>query len=160
MTTHAAASRRKFGLIQPRDAQHMSGLEFLQAIQPDDLPSPPMAQALDFELVEVERGRAEFSGHPDARFYNPIGSVHGGYAATLLDSAMGVAVHSMLEASQGYTTVEIKINYVRPITETTGTVRAEANVVSFGKRLATAESKLTDVRGKLLAHGTTTCMVL
>jgi len=160
MTSKTAAPRKKFGIIHPRDAQHMTGLEFLEAIRDGDLPSPPMAQALDFELTEVERGRAVFTGSPDARFYNPIGSVHGGYAATLLDSAMGVAIHSLLEAGQAYTTVEIKINFVRPITDATGQTRAEAKVISIGKRLATAEGRLTDSNGKLLAHGTATCMIL
>ena len=119
----------------------------------------PIAALLGFQPAEVESGRAVFVAIPDARHYNPIGSVHGGYAATLLDSCMACAVHSKLKAGQGYTTVELKVNFVTQISADTGEVRAEGKVIHFGKQIASAEGRLTDARGRLLAHATTTCLV-
>ena len=146
--------------VTPLDqVKHLSGLEFLQGILVGRFPPPPIAAALKFELVELEHGRAVFEGVPEFAFYNPIGSVHGGYAATLLDSCMGCAVHTALPAGQAYTTLEFKINYVRAMTDQTGRVRAEGRVIHPGKRAATAEGNLYDARGKLLAHATTTCMI-
>jgi uncharacterized protein (TIGR00369 family) len=112
-----------------------------------------------FDLAEVEHGRAVFEGTPRLEHYNPLGTVHGGYAATLLDSCMGCAVHTTLPKGIGYTTLEFKISLVRPITADTGLVRAEGKVVSGGRRVATSEGRLTDSRGRLLAHATTTCLV-
>ena len=138
----------------------LSGLEYIQAIIGGELPAPPIAELVGFRLVEAEPGRAVFEMEPGPQHYNPIGSVHGGVAMTLLDSAMGVAVHTLLEPGVGYTTLELKTNFVRPMTVDTGLVRCEGNVLHSGSRVATAEGKLTDANGKLLAHGTTTCLIL
>jgi uncharacterized protein (TIGR00369 family) len=119
----------------------------------------PIGELLDFALVAVEEGRAVFEGTPGARAYNPLGTVHGGYAATLLDSACGCAVHSRLSATQGYTTLELKVAYHRPITTDTGRLRAEGQVLSFGRRAAFAEARLTDPNGKLCASATSTLLV-
>ena len=139
--------------------KHLSGLEFMRGIMQGRFAPPPIATALKFALVEVEHGRAVFEGVPEFAFYNPIGMVHGGYAATLLDSCMGCAVHAALPAGQAYTTLEFKINFVRAITDRTGRVRAEGRVVHPGSRAATAEGHIRDAQGKLLAHGTTTCLI-
>jgi uncharacterized protein (TIGR00369 family) len=138
----------------------LSGLEHLRAIRDGRLPPAPMARTLDFTLVEVEDGRVVFEGRPSLAFYNPIGTVHGGWAATLLDSCMGCAVHSTLPPGVGYTTLEFKVNLVRPITAATGPVSASGVVLQAGRRVATAEGRLLDTAGRLLAHGTTTCLVL
>ncbi len=147
------------GVTPLAQAKQLSGLEFMRGIMQGRFPPPPIAAALKFELVEVEEGRALFEGVPEFAFYNPIGVVHGGYAATLLDSCMGCAVHSSLPAGQAYTTLEIKVNFVRAITDKTGRVRAEGRVIHPGNRAATAEGHIYDAQGKLLAHGTTTCLV-
>lgn len=147
------------GVTPPDQMKHLSGLEFMQGILEGRFPPPPISAVLKFELVEVEHGRAVFEGLPDFAFYNPIGVVHGGYAATLLDSCMGCAAHTTLPAGQAYTTLEFKINFVRAMTDKTGRVRAEGRVLHPGKRTATAEGHLYDARGKLLAHATTTCLV-
>jgi uncharacterized protein (TIGR00369 family) len=123
------------------------------------LPIPPITRVFNFRLSEVEPGRAVFTGEPSAEYYNPIGSVHGGFAATLLDSCMGCAVHSALPAGTGYTTLEIKISFLRPMLENTGPVRAEGKIISVGKRVGTAEGRIMDAEGKLYAHGTTTCLI-
>jgi len=115
--------------------------------------------ALDIDLVEVEAGKVVFAGKPGEHVYNPLGAVHGGYAATLLDSACGCAVHSCLTASQAYTTLELKVAYHKPITKDTGLLRAEGSVLSLGRRVAFAEAKLTDARGKLYASATSTLLV-
>ena len=138
--------------------QH-GGLEFLQQILAGKRPQPPIAELIGFHLIEVSPGHVVFSGTPEARHYNPIGTVHGGYACTLLDSCMACAVQASLPAGQGYTTLELKVNLVRPITAETGPVQAVGNTVHVGRRTGTAEGKLLDARGKLLAHGTTTCMI-
>jgi uncharacterized protein (TIGR00369 family) len=123
------------------------------------LPLPPICQTLGFDPVEVEHGRVVFQGIPDQRHYNPLGTVHGGYAATLLDSCMGCAVHSLLEAGVGYTTVEFKVTLMRPLTSGMGMVRAIGTVLNRGRRTAYAEGRLVDARDRLLAHGTTTCLL-
>jgi uncharacterized protein (TIGR00369 family) len=150
----------RFGVVPTETAKTMPGLELLTAIMEGTLPAPPIQQTLDFRLVQVERGLTVFAGIPKFEYYNPIGSVHGGYTAALLDSCMACAVHSTLEAGYGYTTLEIKINYVRAITSETGAIRAEGKVVHLGKRIATSEGRLLDSQGKLYAHGTTTCLIL
>jgi uncharacterized protein (TIGR00369 family) len=114
---------------------------------------------LGFKVAEVEKGRVVFAYRPVFDHYNPLGTVHGGIAATLLDSVMGCAVHTTLGAGTGYTTVEIKISYVRAMTDSTGPVRAEGKVINVGSRIATAEGRLVDGAGRLLAHGTTTCLI-
>jgi uncharacterized protein (TIGR00369 family) len=141
------------------DASAMTGLAFLQGIAKGTLPPAPIAELMGFRLCEAEAGRVVFEGRPAACHYNPIGTVHGGYAATLLDSAMGCAVHSVLEAGMGYTTLEIKVNLVRPITAETGPVRAEGTLVHRGRRTATSEARLVDTDGRLLAHATCTCLL-
>lgn len=138
----------------------LSGLEFLQKIVTRELPPPPFAVLLNFDLVEAGQGHATFAVEPAEYHYNPIGLVHGGLAATLLDSAMGCAVHSTLPAGAGYTTLEIKVNFIRAMSGETGRVRCEAKVVHVGARTATAEGRILDEAGKLYAHGTTTCLIL
>jgi uncharacterized protein (TIGR00369 family) len=138
----------------------LSGLEYLKAVFERKLPPPPIAATLDFTGAEVEAGRAVFVGEPAEFMYNPIGVVHGGFALTILDSAMGCAVHSMLAAGEGYTSLETSVNFVRPITLETGRVRCEGKIIHRGGRIATAEGSLiAESTGKLLAHGTTTCLV-
>lgn len=139
--------------------QELSGLEYVQAIFRGQLPAAPISELIGFRGVEAEPGRAVFEMEPGPQHYNPIGSVHGGVALTLLDSAMGCAVHTTLEAGVGYTTLELKTNFVRAITADTGLIRCEGVVLHQGSRIATAEGKLTDAAGKLLAHGTTTCLL-
>ena len=137
----------------------MSGVQFLRAIQSGEIPPPPIAVLMGMSIPEVEEGRIVFAVQPAEYHYNPIGVVHGGLAATLLDSAMGCAVHSILPAGTGYTTLEIKVNFVRAITQATGELRCEAKIIYQGGRIATAEGKVTDAQGKLYAHGTTTCII-
>jgi uncharacterized protein (TIGR00369 family) len=138
----------------------LSGLEYIRAMFAGELPLPPITDLIGFRGVSAEAGRAVFEMEPGAQHYNTIGSVHGGVALTLLDSAMGCAVHTLLEPGVGYTTLEVKSNFVRPITVDTGLVRCEGIVVHCGSRVATAEGRLTDAGGRLLAHGTTTCLIL
>jgi uncharacterized protein (TIGR00369 family) len=139
----------------------MAGLEYMRAIVAGEVPPPPIAVTMRFAPVEVEEGRAVFSGEPGEEHYNPIGVVHGGYAATLLDSALGCSVHTTLPAGVGYTSLGLEAKYVRPITRDTGRVLCEAKVLYRGRRQATAEAVLTAAEsGKLLAHGTSTCMIL
>ncbi|HEV2705764.1 MAG TPA: PaaI family thioesterase [Pyrinomonadaceae bacterium] len=137
----------------------LSGLEYLRKIVSGELPRPPISALMNFGLAELGEGRAVFTAEPAEYHYNPIGVVHGGLAATLLDSAMGCAVHTMLPAGAGYTTLEIKVNYVRALTAETGEVRCEAQVIHIGGRTATAEGRVLDAVGKLYAHATTTCII-
>jgi uncharacterized protein (TIGR00369 family) len=136
-----------------------AGLEFLRGLIEGRVPRPPIADALNFYLMEVEPGRAVFQGTPTADYFNPIGSIHGGWAATLLDSCMGCAVHTTLPAGRGYTTVEFKLNLVRQIMPDTGPLRAEGKVVNGGRTIATSEGRLYGPDGKLYAHGTETCLI-
>ena len=149
----------EYGVIPAEEARLLSGYELIQRIVSGALPRALISRTLQFDLTEVEKGRVVFTGRPRLDFYNPLGSVHGGYAATLLDSCMGCAVHTMLPAATGYTTLEIKVNYVRALTENTGLVRAEGKVLTIGKRVATAEGRLFDSENRLCAHGTTTCLI-
>ena len=121
---------------------------------------PPIGRTLGFSLVEADRGRAVFEGTPDERHYNPMGGVHGGYAATLLDSACGIAVHSMLKPDQGFTTLELKVSYLRGMDDTTGPIRAEGRVLNMGRRVAFAEADIRDADGRLMATATSTLLVL
>ena len=136
-----------------------SGIEFLDRIGRGELPSVPIAHTLDFVPVEASVGRVVFQGTPKTDYYNPLGSVHGGYIATLLDSAVGCAVHSRLQQGFGYTTLELKVNYIRPMTDKTGPVRAEGQVVSVTRQIGIAEGRLVDAAGRLYAHATTTCLI-
>jgi uncharacterized protein (TIGR00369 family) len=138
----------------------MAGIDFMRAIRDGRLPAPPIARLMGFSLVEVEPGRAVFEVVPGEKHYNPIGVVHGGVAMTLLDSAMGCAVHTQMPLGTGYTTLEAKTNLVRAITAETGKLRAIGVTVHVGKRMATAEGRLEDAAGKLYAHASTTCIVL
>jgi uncharacterized protein (TIGR00369 family) len=140
-------------------APSLSGLEFLRAIVAGELPPAPIQQLLGFRLVEAEEGRVVFELDPGERHYNPIGSVHGGVAATLLDSAMGATVHSTLPQGSAYVTLEVKVNLVRAISADTGPVRAEGRVIHRGGTVATSAADLRDGHGKLLAHGTSTCLI-
>lgn len=147
------------GIIDREKMKAMSGLEMFAAIRRGELPTPPIGQLLGFVVVEFEKGRIMFQGTPRIEHYNPLGIVHGGYAATLLDSCVGCAVHTMLPAGTGYTTLELKVNYIRAMTEKTGPVRAEGKVISVGNQAGVAEGRLTDSSGKLLAFATTTCLI-
>ena len=139
----------------------MSGLDYMRALATGELPPPPIAVVMRMHPVEVEPGSVVFEGRPGEEHYNPIGVVHGGYASTLLDSALGCAVHTTLEPGVGYTSLSLEVKFVRPITRETGLVLARAQVVHRGRRQATAEAKLVEAgTDKLLASGTTTCMIL
>ena len=140
-------------------AAEMSGLEYLRAIARGELPAAPMADLLSFGFHEIEEGRVVFECVPAEYHYTPIGAVHGGLACTLFDSAMGCAVHTMLPAGVGYTTVELKVNFLRPISTKTGRLLCEGTTIHVGGRIATAEARLRDERGKLYGHATTTCMI-
>ena len=145
---------------QDSDAVGQSGLDFLRAMIAGTLPAAPIGKHIGFRLAEVERGRAVFEGEPGPHLLNPLGAVHGGFALTLIDSACGCAVHTELEAGIGYTTVETKVNFVRPIAPESGTIRCEGRVLSRGRTSATAEARLISADGKLLAHGTSTLIIL
>ena len=134
-------------------------MEFLQKIVAGELPPPPIGALMNFRIAELREGFAVFTVEPAEYHYNPIGVVHGGVAATLLDSAMGCAVHSTLPAGAAYTTLEIKVNYLRPMSAETGEVRCEAKALHVGARTALAEGRIVDASGKLYAHGTTTCII-
>jgi uncharacterized protein (TIGR00369 family) len=138
----------------------MPGLDYLRGILTGEHPAAPIAATLGFMPVEFDHGRAVFKGVPQRFAYNPLGGVHGGWAATILDSALGCAIHTTLPAGKYYTTVDLSISLVRAITERTTGVRCEAHVIHSGGSIATAEAKLLDDRGQLLAHGTTTCLIM
>jgi uncharacterized protein (TIGR00369 family) len=148
-----------YGVISPDEARQLNGYELIKRMMEGTLPAPPIAKVLNFRLSEVEPGRAVFTGQPSMDYYNPHGSIHGGFAATLLDSCMGCAVHSALPVATGYTTLEIKVSFLRPLMESTGPIRAEGKIISVGKRVGTAEGRIVDLEGRLYAHGTTTCLV-
>ena len=149
----------RFGVATRDQVAGKSGLEIFRAMIAGELPAPPITQTLDFMLVEADPGRVVFQGRPGFAHYNPMGSVHGGWFATLLDSALGCAVASMLPAGKGYTTAELKVNIVRPLTDRVPLVRAESRIIHNGGRMATADARLTGPDGKLYAHGSTTCFV-
>jgi len=159
----AAAAMRSgdvsFDVLPVEALRECSGLELFHKMLRGELPAPPIMQTLDIALVEAERGRVVFQGHPTRAHYNPIGSVHGGYHATLLDSCVACAVQSTLEAGQGYTTIELKVNYLRALTDQVGPVRAEGKIIHVGKQIGTAEGRLYDAAGRLYAHATTTCLI-
>jgi uncharacterized protein (TIGR00369 family) len=148
-----------YGVVSLEQARTLDGLDLMKGILEGRFPAPPIAGTIGFDIAEVEAGRVVFTYEPVAAHYNPLGSIHGGIAATLLDSVMGCSVHTMLKAGTGYTTIEIKINYVRAMMPKTGEVRAEGKLIHLGARIATAEGRLIDPSGKLLAHGTTTCLI-
>jgi uncharacterized protein (TIGR00369 family) len=147
------------GVATPRQLAGKSGLEMMRAMLRGEVPYPPIAKTLDFCLLEVEEGRAVFQGTPGPAHLNPMGTIHGGWYATLLDSAMGCAVHTMVPAGRGYTTAELGVNLVRAINSKAPRVRAEGKVIHCGRQLATAEARLYGPDGTLYAHATTTCLV-
>jgi uncharacterized protein (TIGR00369 family) len=143
--------------VVPRD---VAGLEYLQRIARGEIPGVPIGDTLGFRLAEAERGRVMLVGNPSLRSYNLLGSVHGGWGAAILDTALALCVMSTLEADQAFTTVDIRVNYLRPLTVETGEVRAEGRVLQVGRKLAYSEARLTDAAGKLICHGTGSCLVL
>ncbi|HEY3891804.1 MAG TPA: PaaI family thioesterase [Bradyrhizobium sp.] len=149
----------EYGVTPTATLASMAGLDFVRAIFDGRLPEPPIMQGVEPFDCTVEPGVVVINSVPGTRHYNPIGSVHGGYAAILLDSAMGLAIHSTLPAGTGYTTLEFKISFIRGMTGDTGPVRTEGRTLNVGRRAATAEARITDAKGRLLAHATTTCLV-
>jgi len=147
------------GALQAQHVSGKNGLEMMQAMLLGDAPYPPIAQTLDFTLIEVEEGRAVFQGTPGEKHLNPMGTIHGGWYATLLDSALGCAVHTMMPVGRGYTTAELSVNLVRAIGPNVTRVRAEGKVIHCGRQLATADARIVGPDGTLYAHGTTTCLV-
>jgi uncharacterized protein (TIGR00369 family) len=148
-----------YGTVDADRQKELSGLEFVQGLASGTLPLNTIAQTLGYDVSEAENGRIVVTAQPSDRLLNPAGTVHGGFAATLLDSCMGLAVQSTLEKGVGQTTLEFKISLVRPITPETGTIKAEGVVLTRGRRVGTAEGRITDSKGRLLAHGTTTCLI-
>jgi uncharacterized protein (TIGR00369 family) len=139
----------------------MAGLDYVRAIQAGEIPPPPIAVVMNYSIAELDHGRAVFEGEPGEEHYNPIGVVHGGYAATILDSALGCSVHTTLPPGVGYTSQTLEVKYLRSITRDTGMVRCESEVVYRGRKTATAEARLSEAAtGKLLATGTSTCLIL
>jgi uncharacterized protein (TIGR00369 family) len=147
------------GVASPEQVAGKSGLEVLQAMLRGELPYAQIAKTLDFTLMEVSEGRAMFQGTPLAQHLNPLGTIHGGWFATLLDSALGCAVHTLIPPGRGYTTAELSVNYVKALTPRVARVRAEGTVIHCGRQLATAEARLVGPDGTLYAHATTTCLV-
>jgi uncharacterized protein (TIGR00369 family) len=137
-----------------------TGLEYLQRMISGDVPGVPIGDTLGFRVTEVEDGRIVLRGKPDQRSYNIVGTVHGGWAASILDSAMALSALSTLDETTGFTTLDIRINYLRPITAELGELRAEGRVIQGGRKVAYCEAKLVDSAGKLLAHGTGSCLIL
>jgi uncharacterized protein (TIGR00369 family) len=150
---------KTYGVVSAERQNQMSGLAFVQGLADGTLPLNPIAETLGYDVTEAVSGRVVVTATPNHTHLNPAGTVHGGLAATLLDSAMGLAVRSTLEPGVGSTTLEFKISLVRPITPDTGAITAEGVVLSRGRRIGTAEGRITDPRGRLLAHGTTTCLI-
>ena len=152
-------ANKTYGTVSAERRKEMSGLEFVQGLADGSLPLNTIAQTLGYDVTEAVSGRVVVTATPSGIHLNPAGTVHGGLAATLLDSCMGLAVQSTLEKGLGQTTLEFKISLVRPITPETGEIKAEGVVVSRGRRVGTAEGRITDNAGRLLAHGTTTCLI-
>ncbi len=140
-------------------ARQMSGIELFRKVQTGEVPAPPISLLIGQTIEEVEEGRIVMALHPDEHLYNPIGTVHGGVIATILDSVMGCAVHTMLPKGRGYTTLEIKVNYLRAALVESGQLRAEGKAIHVGRRSAVAEGRLTDAQGRLVATASTTCLV-
>jgi uncharacterized protein (TIGR00369 family) len=150
---------KNYGTVSAEQRRALGGLAFVQGLVDGSLPLNTIAQTLGYDVSEAESGRVVVTLVPDDSHLNPSGTVHGGLAATLLDSAMGLAIWSTLEKGLGQTTLEFKISLIRPITSGMGVIRAEGTVLNRGRRVGTAEGRITDERGRLLAHGTTTCLI-
>lgn len=163
MTVDAPARTRTVSWEDPVEAfksgAGLSGMDYITALMEGRIPPPPVALLLGMGPVELAEGRAVFTLEPGEHLYNPIGSVHGGILATLLDSALGCAIHTTLPAGTGYTTLELKVNFLRAVTRDTGTLRCEGEVIHVGRTVATASARVTDAEGRLYAHGTTTCLI-
>ncbi len=165
VATDAPARTRTFSWHDPAATAaaglKLAGLDYIRAISTGTLPPPPIAELLGFEIIEAEHGRAVFALQPAEWMYNPIGMVHGGIAATILDSCMGCAVHTTLDAGVGYTTTDLQVRYIRAMSDVTGRVLAEGRVVHAGRRTATAEGRVfAESDEKLIAHGSTGCVIL
>src|SRR6202163_2594667 len=152
-------ANKTFGTVSADRQKAMSGLEFVQGLADGTLPLNTIAQTLGYDVTEAANGRVVVTAEPGDIHLNPAGTVHGGLAATLLDSCMGLAIQSTLEKGVSQTTLEFKISLLRPITPRTGPIKAEGTVLSCGRRIGTAEGRITDHQGRLLAHGTTTCLI-
>lgn len=150
---------QSFGVVGPAILTQGTGLDFLKRLLDRSHPSPPFSEITDIWLVSAETGRVRFEAMPSARFYNPMGVVHGGWIATLLDSCMGCAIHSTLQAAQTFTTIEMKTVFVRPAYENTGRLRCEGTLVHSGKRVASSEGKVFDGQDRLVAYGSETCLI-
>jgi uncharacterized protein (TIGR00369 family) len=153
------AVAKTYGNVPAEQQKQMSGLAFVQGLADGTLPLNTMAETLRYDVCEASSGRVVVTAMPDHTHLNPAGTVHGGLAAAMLDSCMGLAIHTLLEKGFGSTTLEFKISLLRPITPETGLIKAEGVVLSCGRRVGTAEGRLTDREGRLLAHGTTTCLI-
>jgi uncharacterized protein (TIGR00369 family) len=150
---------KSYGTVSPEQRKAMSGLEFVEGLVSGELPLNTMARTLGYDVAEAESGRVAITLQPTGAHLNPWGTVHGGLAATLLDSCMGLAIQSMLDKGIGSTTLEFKISLLRAITVDTGQIRADGRVINCGRHVGTAEGRVTDAKGRLLAHGTTTCLI-
>jgi uncharacterized protein (TIGR00369 family) len=150
---------KTYGTVSAERQKEMSGLEFVQGLVDGTLPLNTIAETLGYDVAEAAQGRVVVTITPDGTHLNPAGTVHGGLAATLLDSCMGLAIRSRLEKGFAQTTLEFKISLVRPITPETGPIKAEGVVLNCGRRIGTSEGRITDQAGRLLAHGTTTCLI-
>jgi uncharacterized protein (TIGR00369 family) len=150
---------RTYGTVSAAKQKEMSGLDFVQGLVSGTLPLNMIARTLSYDVVEAEKGRVVVAVEPSEAHLNPYGTIHGGLTATLLDSCMGLAVQSTLDKGFGQTTVEFKVSLMRPITPQTGKIRAEGTVLNSGRRVGTAEGRVTDASGRLLAHATTTCLI-
>jgi uncharacterized protein (TIGR00369 family) len=153
------APKIEYGVTPTEVMASMTGLDFVRAVFGDKLPTPPIMQTIEPFDCTAEPGVVVINSIPGFRHYNPIGSVHGGYAATLLDSVMGLAIQTMLPPGTGFTTLEFKVSFIKGMTKDTGPVRSEGRTLNVGRRAATAEARVTDAKGRLLAHATTTCLV-
>ena len=152
-------SDRQYGVVPPDILRSRDGIDILRGIIARTIPHPTIGRTLNFHLIEASEGRVAFEGQPTLEFYNPVGTVHGGFAATLLDSALACAIWSTVKAGEGSTTVELKLNMVRPLLAESGPLRAEGRLIHRGRSIATSEGDIKDRGGKLYAHATTTCMI-
>ena len=150
---------RQIGVVSREVFLAEDGRYFLAGMLSGRHPSPPYSDTMDIHLIEIEEGRVVFAGTPSERYLNPIGTIHGGWATTILDGAMAYCVHSTLKAGEGYSTLEMKINYIRPVFPSIGVVRCESKLIHRASRTATSEGRLFDESGRLLAHGSETCMI-
>ncbi len=153
------AAEREYGVVSPDRLRQLTGLQFVEGLALGTLPLNQMAKTLGYDVVKAEKGRVVIAAEPKDIHFNPWGTIHGGLAATLLDSCMGLAIQSTVDQGVGSTTLEFKISFMRPITAETGLIHAEGKVLSSGRRAGTAEGWVTDGQGRLLAHGTTTCLI-